>query len=387
MSTTPLRTALIGLSSSAITSWAADAHLPALQSTAGRSHYQITALCNSSVAAAESAIRTYQLDPATVKAYGNPDELAADPTIDLVICNTRVDKHFETVLASIRAGKSVYIEWPIASSLTHVDELLTVAGASGASVAVGLQGRFAPAVLKVKEILRSGQLGRLLSTEVRGFGGTLDREFLPPGLKYFSQKEVGGNPIVIGFGHMIDYVQSVVGDVVAGTDEARTQIQRPRIRIRDPQTQKIVEEVDSDVPDLISVHGSLPESPYTVPGASLVAYFARGQPFPGDPSLSWTLNCEAGAIRLSAPAGISLQADAYQNPATISIHQYATDTVEAVEWTWSEEQLEVPVKARSVQRTLIDFAKGNREGYVSLEDAAGRARQLARWLDASGVGN
>ncbi|GLA05461.1 hypothetical protein AnigIFM60653_005949 [Aspergillus niger] len=387
MPTTPLRTALIGLSSSAITSWAADAHLPALQSTTGRSHYQITALCNSSVAAAESAIRTYQLDPATVKAYGNPDELAADPAVDLVICNTRVDKHFETVLASIRAGKSVYIEWPIASSLTHVDELLTVAGASGASVAVGLQGRFAPAVLKVKEILRSGQLGRLLSTEVRGFGGTLDREFLPPGLKYFSQKEVGGNPIVIGFGHMIDYVQSVVGDVVAGTDEARTQIQRPRIRIRDPQTQKIVEEVDSDVPDLISVHGSLPESPYTVPGASLVAYFARGQPFPGDPSLSWTLNCEAGAIRLSAPAGISLQADAYQNPATISIHRYATDTVEAVEWAWSEEQLEVPVRARSVQRTLIDFAKGNREGYVSLEDAAGRARQLARWLDASGVGN
>ncbi|OJZ85511.1 hypothetical protein ASPFODRAFT_34418 [Aspergillus luchuensis CBS 106.47] len=383
MSTTPRRTGLIGLSSSAITSWAADAHLPAIRSTAGRELYQITALCNSSVAAAESAIRTYQLDPTTVKPYGNPDDLAADPAIDLVICNTRVDKHYETVLASVRAGKSVYIEWPIASSLAHVDDLLAVARASGARVAVGLQGRFAPAVLKVKEVLRSGQLGRLLSTEVRGFGGTFDREFLPPGLKYFSQKEVGGNPIVIGFGHMIDYVQSVVGNVVVGTDEARTQIQRPRIRIRDPQTREIVEEVDSDVPDLLSVHGSLPESPYTVPGATLVVYFARGQPFPGDPSLSWTLNCEAGAIRLSAPAGISLQADAYQNPATISVHHHATDTVEAVEWSWSEDQLELPVKARSVQRTLIDFAKGNPDGYVSLEDAAGRARQLARWLDGS----
>ncbi|GKZ36206.1 hypothetical protein AbraIFM66950_007202 [Aspergillus brasiliensis] len=387
MSTPPLRTALIGLSSSAITSWAASAHLPAIQSTAGRELYQITALCNSSVSAAESAIRNYQLDPAAVKAYGNPEDLAADPTIDLVICNTRVDKHFETALPSVRAGKSVYIEWPIASSLAHVDELLAVAGTSGARVAVGLQGRFAPAVLKVKEILRSGQLGRLLSTEVRGFGGTHDREFLPPGLKYFSQREVGGNPIVIGFGHMIDYVQSVVGDVVAGTDAVRTQIQRPRIRIRDPQTREIVEETSSNVPDLLSVHGSLEDSPYTVPGASLVAYFARGQPFPGDPSLSWTLNCEAGAIRLAAPAGISLQADAYENPATISVHHHATDTVEVVEWTWSQEQLEVPVRARSVQRTLIDFAKGNPEGYVSLEDAAGRARQLARWLDASGVDN
>lgn len=54
---------------------------------------------------------------------------------------------------------------------------------------------------------------------------------------------------------VIDYVQSVVGNVVVGTDEVRTQIQRPRIRIRDPQTQEFVEEVDSDVPDLLSVHG------------------------------------------------------------------------------------------------------------------------------------
>lgn len=54
---------------------------------------------------------------------------------------------------------------------------------------------------------------------------------------------------------VIDYVQSVVGNVVVGTDEVRTQIQRPRIRIRDPQTREFVEEVDSDVPDLLSVHG------------------------------------------------------------------------------------------------------------------------------------
>ncbi|PYI09587.1 oxidoreductase [Aspergillus sclerotiicarbonarius CBS 121057] len=377
MSVTPIRTALIGLSASAITSWAADAHLPAIQSPSGQALLQITALCNSSVAAAESAIRNYHLDPATVKAYGSPDDLAADPTVDLVICTTCVDKHYETVLASLRAGKSVYIEWPITSSVAEVEELLSVARASGASVAAGLQARFAPAVLKVKEILRSGQLGRLLSTEVRGFGGRKARDVLPIGLKYFAQKEVGGNPITIGFGHMIDYVQSVVGDVIPGTDQVHTQIQRPRIRILDPQTGTIVETMDSDVPDLLSLHGSLTESPYTVPGASLMAYFARSQPYPGDPLLSWTLNCESGTIRLVAPAGIALH-----DPSTISIHHHATDTVEEIQWTWSKEQREVPAKARSVQRGLINFAARNPEGYVSLEDAAVRARQMARWLDA-----
>ncbi|RAK95365.1 Gfo/Idh/MocA family protein [Aspergillus ibericus CBS 121593] len=379
MSVTPVRTALIGLSASAVTAWAADAHLPALQSPSGQALIQITALCNSSVAAAESAIRTYHLDPATVKAYGSPDDLAADPTVDLVICTTRVDKHYETVLASVRAGKSVYIEWPISSTVAEVEELLSVARASGASVAVGLQARFAPPVLKVKEILRSGQLGRLLSTEVRGFAGTQARDVLPIGLKYFAQKKVGGNPITIGFGHMIDSVQSVVGDVIPGTDQVHTQIQHTKVPVLDPQSGTIVETVDSDVPDLLGLHGSLPESPYTVPGASLMAYFARSQTYPGDPLLSWTLSCELGTIRLVAPAGVSL----HDPSTTISVHHRATDKVDEIEWTWSKEQFEVPEKARSVQRSLINFAARVPEGYVSLEDAAVRARQIARWLDGT----
>lgn len=88
---------------------------------------------------------------------------------------------------------------------------------------------------------------------------------------------------------VIDYVQSVVGDVVAGTDEARTQIQRPRIRIRDPQTQKIVEEVDSDVPDLLSVHGMI----RSLPGRDINA--ARCTDTPQGP-------CQSLPIQFPAPA-------------------------------------------------------------------------------------
>jgi predicted dehydrogenase len=203
MSSPPIRVGIIGLSSSAITSWAADAHLPCFQTAAGRERYQIVALCNSSVAAAQAAIKTFNLSPNT-KAYGNPADLAADPDVELVICNTRVDKHFETTLPSLEAGKDVYIEWPIASNAAEIDRLVAAARRSGSRALVGLQGRWAPPVLKVKELLdRSAELGlgRLLSSEVRAYGGTRDREVLPVGLKYFAERAVGGNPITIGFGH------------------------------------------------------------------------------------------------------------------------------------------------------------------------------------------
>lgn len=54
---------------------------------------------------------------------------------------------------------------------------------------------------------------------------------------------------------VIDYIQSVVGDVIPGTDSVKLQIQRPEIRVRDPQTDEIIDSVHSDVPDLLSLHG------------------------------------------------------------------------------------------------------------------------------------
>jgi predicted dehydrogenase len=95
----------------------------------------------------------------------------------------------------------VYIEWPIASNKHQIDELIAAMALGGSRVAVGLQGRFAPPVLRVKEVLASGKIGKLLSTEVRISGGTRDREILPIGLKYFAERNIGGNPIMIGFGH------------------------------------------------------------------------------------------------------------------------------------------------------------------------------------------
>jgi predicted dehydrogenase len=202
--TAPLRTALIGLSASAATSWASAAHLPGLLSEAGRSKLPIVALLNSSVSAAQAAIKTYNL-PSTTKAYGSPEDLANDLDIDFVICNTRVDKHFSTILPSVKMGKDVYVEWPIAANPEEINTLVEAARKSGSRVSVGLQRRWTPVTVKVRELLKEGKggrtLGRLLSSDVRAFGATNDREILPESLKYFSERAVGGNSIVIGNGH------------------------------------------------------------------------------------------------------------------------------------------------------------------------------------------
>ena len=196
----PIRVALIGLSASATTSWASRAHLPYLLSPRGRQKYLIVALCNSSVEAAKKAIAVFGL-PSETRAYGNPDDLAGDENIDLVVCSTRVDRHYETILPSLAAGKSIFCEWPLAQDIEHVRALVDIARQKELKTAIGTQGRLAPVTLKIRELLERGTIGQILSSHLRASGGLNGRDRVPDSLSYFLDRSVGGSVYTIGFGH------------------------------------------------------------------------------------------------------------------------------------------------------------------------------------------
>ncbi|RSL48632.1 hypothetical protein CEP54_012826 [Fusarium duplospermum] len=368
----PIRTALVGLSASAKTSWAAIAHLPYLLSPLGKSKYQIVALCNSSVEAARKAIQHFEL-PTETKAYGDPESLAADEEIDLVVVITRVDVHHGTALPSIKAGKAVYVEWPLAQDEEHARELTTLAKESGSRTIVGLQGRLAPPIAKIHELLQQGRIGKVLSSELRASGGTNDRDILPSILDYFTRRAVGGNIYTIGLGHLFDQIQYILGDI--SNFKSRLHLQRPNVKVRDLATNKI-ETVKSNVPDLIFATGTLKGSEISQEGASVLIRFRRGQPFPGEAPLVSTINGEKGEIRLRAEGGTSLHANSYNEPVTIEVDDFETGKVDQVAWHWEDWQKELPLISRSVAAVYERFAKDNRKGLVSFDDALVRHEQL-----------
>lgn len=61
--------------------------------------------------------------------------------------------------------------------------------------------------------------------------------------------------------------------------------------------------------------------------------------------------------------------------------------MESVPWMWTEAQEEIPVRARGVMSVYEAFAEGDVEGWVSIEDAAARARQIEAMLAAFENGN
>jgi len=171
------------------------AHLPYLQKSP---HYKITALLNSSVENAQKSIEAYDL-PTDTKAYGKAEDLANDPNVDLVVVNTRVDKHAEVVLPSVRAGKDVLNEWPLDRNLEVATSLVEAAKQGGLNL-VGLQGRQNPVIQAVKRTIEEGKIGKPLSSTFVGSASNGGAEE-GSAVSYFTDREVGGNILTITFGH------------------------------------------------------------------------------------------------------------------------------------------------------------------------------------------
>lgn len=155
------RIGLIGLSAKG--SWASRAHLPYLQKS---EHYKIAALQNSSKASAEAAAKKYRLDGVTT--YDDPKSIASDPHVDIVAISVNVPMHYDLIRPALEAGKDVFSEWPLARNLTEAEELVKLAKEKDVRSLVGLQARQNPSIIKAKEIVASGKLGKILGTSLYG---------------------------------------------------------------------------------------------------------------------------------------------------------------------------------------------------------------------------
>jgi predicted dehydrogenase len=85
----------------------------------------------------------------------------ADPEVDAVIIATPAASHFELALAALHAGKHVFVEKPLATKASEVDELARVAGQKNLTVMVGHTFIYNSAVRFVKKMIDSGDLGEV----------------------------------------------------------------------------------------------------------------------------------------------------------------------------------------------------------------------------------
>ena len=186
--------------------WAAQAHIPALQSLPD--DFEITALSTSRRESADAASRRFGVP----LAFDNHQELVNRADVDVVAITVKVPHHFQLATAALNAGKAVYCEWPLGNGLQEAEKLAALAKQQRALAVAGLQARAAPAVLYVRDLIRQGYVGEVLSTTLIGSGMGWGPVVEPYNV-YLNDKNNGATLLSIAVGHAADALCYCLGEV------------------------------------------------------------------------------------------------------------------------------------------------------------------------------
>ncbi|KZM51800.1 Gfo/Idh/MocA family oxidoreductase [Labrenzia sp. OB1] len=93
-------------------------------------------------------------------------ELLEDDGVDAVYISTTNEKHHAQALASIAAGKHVLCEKPLAMTLGEACEMVRAAKDKGVVFATNHHLRNAGSHLAIRDMIRSGRIGKVLSARV-----------------------------------------------------------------------------------------------------------------------------------------------------------------------------------------------------------------------------
>jgi predicted dehydrogenase len=138
--------------------------------------------------------------------------LVADPDVAAVYVATPVHLHAAQTIAAADAGKHVLCEKPMAMSAGECDRMIAACRANGVRLGIAYYRRFYPAVIRVKEIIASGEIGDPVFAQLNAF------EHFNPDSSYprawLLQASASGGGPMMDFGcHRIEVLLNLFGPV------------------------------------------------------------------------------------------------------------------------------------------------------------------------------
>jgi predicted dehydrogenase len=267
---------IIGVSP--VRGWAATAHIPALRALP---NYEIRALSAHSDESARAASEEFGVSAV----FSDHEQMVIQPDIDVVTVTVRVPHHRELVSAALAAGKAVYCEWPLGRDLTEARAMATLGVEKGVHTVVGLQGRQAPAIEFVRELLGGGYVGEVLSTTMVGL--SIPGDAVVQANAYMLDKKNGANALTIAVGHSLDTLNHVLGEFADLSSVS--DLRRPKITV-----QETGEQIEKTADDQIAVIGTL--------ASGAIASLHIREAVAGGAGFLWEINGTDGTLRITADA-------------------------------------------------------------------------------------
>lgn len=173
------------------------AHLDAYR-TAG---WEVAAICNRTLAKAEAKAAEFAPKARVTDRW---QDVLNDPAIDVVDITPHPADRLPILEAALKAGKHVLSQKPFVLDLAEGRHLVTLARQNGVKLAVNQNGRWAPHLAYMREAVRAGLIGDVISAHISN---------------QWNHDWIAGTPfekiddlILCDFGiHWFDFLHSVIG--------------------------------------------------------------------------------------------------------------------------------------------------------------------------------
>ncbi|MDE7056655.1 MAG: Gfo/Idh/MocA family oxidoreductase [Lactobacillus sp.] len=126
--------------------------------------------------------------------FTNPDEMIADPNIDIIYIATPHTFHYEYIKKALNANKHVFAEKAITVNARQFDEVEKLAKEKGLILTEGFTLYHMPIYQKVLNLIKSGKLGKIKMIQAN-FGSLKDYD---PKNRFFNKDLAGGALLDIG---------------------------------------------------------------------------------------------------------------------------------------------------------------------------------------------
>jgi 1,5-anhydro-D-fructose reductase (1,5-anhydro-D-mannitol-forming) len=138
------------------------------------------------------------------RVHGDLEALMHDPDIDAVYIALPNALHHAAVLAAARGKKHVLCEKPFAMSVAHAREMVVACRDAGVILRIAHQLRLEAAVVRAREIVHAGRLGRLVAFSLERASGLAQRTAW--------RLDFSQSGVIFDVGvHLLDLVQWVSG--------------------------------------------------------------------------------------------------------------------------------------------------------------------------------
>ena len=141
------------------------------------------------------------------------EAVLADKTVSAVVLALPNDLHFEFARRAAAAGKHIYIEKPIANTMSDSLAIGALEGAHGVRIVIGHCARLLSGIRAIRDAIDAGKLGKLSQIEAN-FSNDRGLRLTPQDWRWYSKSSPGGSLSQIAI-HQFDTLRYLGGDIAA----------------------------------------------------------------------------------------------------------------------------------------------------------------------------